>query len=125
MTEEQIREYLKARGYGEVVWQGGSERLIERWKEFVGKVEKEGYTRNWLIDDYWIFLDGRELIHDVGCDDRVMEADERLRSILTATDIKHRHQDRNSDYDFWNYGYPQNATGFFFEQIKYHILKQP
>jgi hypothetical protein len=77
MTEEQVQEYLKSRGWPKRVWQGGREALIQRWKDFVADIEKEGETRNWLIDDYWIFLTTRELIHDISSDDRVADADNR------------------------------------------------
>jgi hypothetical protein len=123
MTEKQIREYLKEKGCPDSVQEGGSERLIQNWNSFVSEVEK-GYCPSCLIDEYWNDLDTRELIHDVGLDGRVKEADERFRAILTATQIKHHHRERDSDYDFWNFGYPKNATGFFYEQVKCHILQQ-
>jgi hypothetical protein len=53
----------------------------------------------------------------------VSDADERFRAMLTATEIKHWYVDRHSDYDFWNYGYPKNATGYFLEAIKELILR--
>ena len=124
MTEQEIRDYMKNKGWSKMCWEKGSEYLFERWHSFVSWVGDEEDTRNWLIDDYWIFLHIRELIHDVGLDDAVKEDDEIFRSVLTATHIKHRHKERNSDYDFWNYGYPRNAKGFFYEQIKCHILSE-
>jgi 3-oxoacyl-[acyl-carrier protein] reductase len=30
--------------------------------------------------------------------------------------------DRKSNYDFWNYRYPQNASGVFLEEINRHVL---
>jgi len=123
MTEEQAKEYLKIRGCPEFVWRGGSEALIRRWKELVTTVET-GYCANCLIEEYWNDLDTRELIHDIGYDAEVRESDEKFAAMLTATNIKHWHTDRNSDYDFWNYGYPKNAAGFFFEDIKRHILRE-
>jgi|ERR1700682_2011642 len=123
MTEQQIKDYLKNRGCPEIVWQGGSARLTKDWQEFVAEVEK-GYCPDCLIDEYWNDLDTRELIHDIGYDDSVTEADGRFRAMLTATNIKHHHRGRNTDYDFWNYGYPKNATGFFLEEIKRHILQK-
>ncbi|SRR6266481_348044 len=122
MTEEQLKEHLKSKGWWNCGWQQGSELLIERWRDFVTTVEQEERTRNWLIDDYWISLEVRELIHEVGRDGAVKEEDDRFRAILTATDIKHHHHDRENRNDFWNYGYPKNATGFFYEQIRRHIL---
>ena len=125
MTEDQVKEYLRNRGWPNHVCKGGSKELIRRWANFVASVENADSTRNWLIDDYWILLETRELIHDIGGDDRVTERDKRFGALLTATNIKHRHRDRHSDYDFWNYGYPMNATGFFYQQIKTHILQVP
>ena len=43
--------------------------------------------------------------------------------MLTAGDIKHRLTDGDSDYNFWNCGYPSNATGFFYEDVKRYILR--
>jgi|SRR5882724_9460843 len=123
MTEEQVALYLKEKGWPKSVWHGGREHLIQRWKDFVSDVEQDGHTRDWLIDDYWIVLEIRELIHDIGSDEEVKEEDERFRAILTATNIKHYYRDRATDYDFWNYGYPKNAAGFFYEQIKCHVLQ--
>jgi hypothetical protein len=122
MTDDQVKEYLKSRGLPEWIWRGGSAPLIQRWKDFVAKIEKPEYTRNWLIDDYWAFLSRREWIHNIAYDDYVAEADERFRGMLMATNIKHWHKDRDTDYDFWNYGYPKNARGFFLEQLECHIL---
>ena len=121
MTEEQIKQYLKTKGFPDHAWQRGSEWLVQRWNDFVSEVE-HGYCPNCLIDEYWNDLETRELIHDLGLEDRSVEADARFRAMLTATDIKHHFKDRDSDYDFWNYGYPKNAAGFFYEQVKNHIL---
>lgn len=100
------------------------EFLVARWKKFVRDNETEGHTRNWLIDDYWQLLESREAIHKLGIDDLVSDEDRRFRVLLISTEIKHKYKERKSDYDFWNSGYPQNATGFFHEQIKIHILNQ-
>jgi hypothetical protein len=121
MTEEQTKEYLRNRGCRETVWQGGKDRLVSNWKKFVAEVEN-GYCPKCLIQEYWNDLDTRELIHDIGCDDEVKEWDERFANMLTARHIKHWYTDRNSDYDFWNYGCPKNATGFFYEDVKRYIL---
>jgi hypothetical protein len=123
MTDEQIKEYLKSRGCSKIVWEGGRERLLSRWAKFVRGVEK-GYCPNCLIQEYWNDLDTRDLIHDIGCDDDVRELDKRFAAMLTATHIKHWRTDRNSGYDFWNCGYPSNATGFFYEDVKRYILGQ-
>jgi hypothetical protein len=124
MTNEQVEIYLESKGYSQRICKGGRELLIERWETFVANISETGRTNNWLIDDYWIFLEMRDLIHDIGCDDRVKQTDDRFRAMLTAKEIRHRHGERHDDYDFWNYGYPSNSSGFFYEQIKFHILNQ-
>jgi hypothetical protein len=124
MTEEQAKEYLKNRGCPERVWRYGGAGLIRRWREFVAEIENGGYS-NCCIEDYWNDLDLRELIHDIGFEVAARESDERFAAILTATNIKHWHTDRNTSYDFWNYGYPKNASGYFLEDVQRHILRRP
>ena len=122
MTENEIKAYLRNRGWSKEVWESGSRYLFQRWHQFVSTVRDEAKTRNWLIDDYWIFLEIRDLIHEVGLDKEVQEEDKQFRALLTATDVRHQHKERNTTYDFWNCGYPKNASGFFYEQIKVHVL---
>ncbi len=81
-------------------------------------------TQRWSIDDYTIFLYIRDTIHDIGCDELVREDDEEFRGLLTAMEIRHPNKKNESDYDFWNCGYPKNAEGFFWEQIQLHILRK-
>jgi len=121
MGDQQIKEYLKDRGCPEHVWQGGRDRLIRRWKDFVVEVEK-GYCPNCSVEEYWNDLDTRELIHDIGSGGEVREDDQNFAAMLTATEIKHWHTDRDTTYGFWNYGYPKNATGYFLEDIKRTII---
>jgi hypothetical protein len=120
LTPEQIEQYLKTRGCPEDIWKGGRERLVQLWKDFVEEVER-GYSPNCMIEDYWNDLDARNLIHDIGCDSEVKDLDERFAAMLTATEIKHWYTERDTDYDFWNYGYPKNAAGYFLEDIKRHF----
>ena len=61
-------------------------------------------------------------LHDIGSDSEVRDVDKNFAAMLTATEIKHWHADRNTDYDFWNYGYPKNVTGYFLEDFKRHLL---
>jgi hypothetical protein len=122
MTDQQIKEYLKNRGCPEHVWRGGRESLVQRWKDFVAEVEK-GHCPHWVIEEYWNDLDTRELIHDIGSDGEVRDVDERFATMLTATEIKHWHADRDTDYDFWNCGYPKNAAGYFLEDMKRHFVR--
>ena len=117
LTEANAREYLKARGCPQLIYEGGGHGLIERWSDFVRKVEK-GDCAHYCMEDYWNDLDIRELIHAIGWDSDARQADERLASLLTATNVKHWNTDRKSDYDFWNYGYPKNATGFFLDEAQ-------
>ena len=124
MTEDQVKEYLKNIGCPRVVWEGGTERLLRRWADFVLSVEN-GYCPRCLVDEYWNDLTTRELIHDIGQDAKVKELDERFLAMLTATHIKHRYRERQTNYDFWNYGYPKNASGFFYEHIKCLIQQEP
>jgi hypothetical protein len=121
MTEEQIKKYLFDKGCPELVWRGGGQGLVKQWADFVSEVES-GYGSNCLIHEYWNDLGVRELIHDVGLDLEVHALDHRFVAALTATDIKHCHSGRQTDYDFWNYGYPKNASGYFLEDIKRYVL---
>ena len=121
MTDEQIKKYLKDRGCPEFVWSAGREGLIQRWQDFVAEVEK-GYCPKCMIEEYWNDLDTRELIHAIGRDVEVKDVDEKFAAMLTAREIKHWHKDRRTDYDFWNYGYPKNASGYFLEDVERHFL---
>lgn len=123
MTEDEITAYLKSRGCPDFVWQAGSHGLIQSWNNFVTEVEN-GYCPDCLIYEYWNDLDTRELLHEIGCDDQVRDADIRFAAMLTATHIKHHCNTRSTDYDFWNCGYPKNASGYFLEEIRRHILPQ-
>ena len=116
MAEASAKEYLKARGCPQFVWEGGGQGLIKSWGDFVTEVE-QGYCPDCSMDEYWNDLSIRELIHAIGWDADARQADERFASLLTATTVKHCHTDRKSDYDFWNYGYPKNATGFFLQEV--------
>lgn len=124
MTEDETKAYLKNRGCADFVWQSGSHGLIQRWNNFVVEVEK-GYCPDCSIAEYWNDLDTRELLHDVGCEAQVKDTDLRFAAMLTATHIKHHQKTRNTDYDFWNFGYPKNASGYFLEEIKHYILQEP
>lgn len=121
MKDNQVRRYLKERGCPEHVCSGGRDGLIQQWKDFVAEVE-QGYCRRCTTYEYWNDLDIRELIHDIGSDSEVKDVDEKFAAMLTAREIKHWRKDRNSDYDFWNYGYPMNASGYFLEDVERYIL---
>jgi hypothetical protein len=123
MTEDDIKAYLRDKGCADSVWQAGSHGLTQRWNNFVAEIEN-GYCHDCLIYEYWNDLDTRELIHEVGCEDQVKDADTRFAAMLTATHIKHYKKSRNTDYDFWNFGYPKNATGFFLEEIRRYLVPE-
>jgi hypothetical protein len=123
MTEEQIKRYLRNRGCPESVWQGGTKFLAQRWAKFVAEVEKE-YCPDCLIQEYWNDLDVRELIHGIGRDGEVKDANKRFATMLTSTNIKHWCTDRKTDYDLWNDGYPKNATGFFLREVEQYVLRK-
>lgn len=115
MTEEEIKTKLKNRGCPAFVWQNGSHGLISQWKTFVEEIEK-GYCPDCLLEEYWNDLDTRELIHYVDLDSQVKDLDEKFVSMLTRRDVR-IHKTNSKINDFWNFGYPKNASGYFFKQI--------
>ena len=62
------------------------------------------------------------MIHDIGMDSEVKDVDEHFAAMLTAREVKHWHLGRKTDHDFWNYGYPKNASVYFLEDLKRHFL---
>ena len=57
-SKDPIRDYLRARGCGQHVVEGGLPYLVESWERFAGEVEKgyDGSLHEWLND-----ADGREI----------------------------------------------------------------
>lgn len=116
MTEEQIQKTLKDRGCPEFVWKGGSQYLIDNWKKFIEEVER-GYCPDCLLDEYLNDLDTRTLIRLTGLDDKVKDLDERFKAMLIRTDLRISQEKTEIDNDFWNFGYPKNAKGYFLQEI--------
>jgi hypothetical protein len=86
--KDPVRDYLRERGCGEHVVEGGLEGLVESWEQTVRQVE-DGYSLT--LDDYLNDLDGRQLIAEaliVASDQqraainaRLTGADEKMRSL--------------------------------------------
>jgi hypothetical protein len=105
MTEAQVQDYLRENGYPEHLVREGRTGLLRRWREFVEQVER-GYSLG--IEDYRNDLDIRGIIALAKVDDTEVHAlDERLRELLTATDV--RVWESGPDDAFWDFGYPSNA----------------
>ncbi|MEO7651687.1 MAG: hypothetical protein ABIZ80_14570, partial [Bryobacteraceae bacterium] len=68
------------------------------------------------LEDYRNDLDLRSIISLAGLDAEVKEADERLRSLLTATE--NRVWESSHENPFWDYGYPRNANGELLKDLK-------
>lgn len=113
MTDQEVQQYLEDNGYPPHIVRGGKQGLLERWKKFVDEVE-QGYEFG--IDDYRNDLDVRGIIALVGLDAEVADADRRLQSILTNTDV--RIWESNESAPFWDFGYPRNAKGELLRDLK-------
>jgi hypothetical protein len=91
-VKDPARDYLRERGCGEHVVEGGLEGLVENWEKTVHQVE-EGYSLT--LDDYLNDLDGRQLIAEVlavagdqrraAIEARLDRADEKMRSLTEPT----------------------------------------
>jgi len=105
MTDAQVQDYLRENGYPEHVVRGGRAGLVRRWREFVDQVER-GYSLG--IEDYRNDLDVRGILALAKADNAEVHAlDERLRKLLTATDL--RVWESGPGDAFWDFGYPHNA----------------
>lgn len=115
MTDEEIRDFLQDSGCPEHVVRGGKAGLLSRWREFVREVEN-GYRFG--LEDYRNDLDLRGLIATLHLDEEpsVQEADQRLKALLT--DGERRIWESGPGDAFWDFGYPKNATGDLFADLK-------
>jgi len=92
--KDPVRDYLRERGCGEHIIEGGLEGLVENWEKTVRSVE-EGYSLT--LDDYLNDLDARQLIAEalvVAGDDqraafggRLSQADQRMRALTEPTEV--------------------------------------
>jgi hypothetical protein len=106
MTDDEIRDYLGDNGYPAHIVKGGREGLLQRWRQFVSEVER-GYEFG--LEDYRNDLDLRGVIRLIDAEPDAADADQRLQSMLTATD---RRVWESADGDpWWDFGYPRNARG--------------
>ena len=104
MTDLEIQDYLRDNGYPAHIVNDGRKGLPQRWREFVGQVES-GYPLG--LEEYRNDLDVRAIIQLAGVDDDGIRAlDERLKKILTATDVRVW---ESAPSAFWDFGYPRNA----------------
>jgi hypothetical protein len=92
--KDPVREFLRERGSGDHVVEGGLEGLVESWENTVRSVEK-GYSLT--LDDYLNDLDARQLIAEVlpvatadqraGIASRLDRADQTMRKLTTPTPV--------------------------------------
>ncbi|MGE0130223.1 MAG: hypothetical protein AB7U82_19225 [Blastocatellales bacterium] len=92
--KDPVREFLRERGCGEHVIEGGLAGLVENWEKTVQSVE-EGYSLT--LDDYLNDLDARQLIAEAllaASDDqraeivsRLSRADLRMRNLTEPTEV--------------------------------------
>jgi hypothetical protein len=114
MTEAQVRHYLSENGYPEHIVREGRAGLLRRWREFIEQVER-GYSLG--IEDYRNDLDVRGIIGLAKADDAdVYLLDERLRKLLTATNV--RVWESGPENAFWDFGYPRNAGPDLMEDLR-------
>ena len=113
MTDVELEAYLRDNGYPEHICRAGSQALVKRWDKFVKEVAG-GYKLG--LEDYRNDLDLRSIISLAGLDAEAKEADERFRSLLTATD--NRVWESSHENPFWDFGYPQNAKGELLKDLK-------
>lgn len=114
MTDPEIEQYLSDNGYPEHLVRGGRAGLIRKWREFVEQVE-HGYRLG--LEDYRNDLDLRAIIAMAAAeDDQIRALDDRLRSMLTHTDV--RVWESAAGDPFWDFGYPKNASGGLLEDLR-------
>src|SRR5580698_9599033 len=100
MNDAEIVTYLQENGYPEHLVREGRAGLVRRWREFVEQVER-GYSLG--IEDYRNDLDVRGIIALAKADHPEVQAlDERLRKLLTATEV--RVWESGPDDAFWDFG---------------------
>jgi hypothetical protein len=113
MTDAEVVEYLRENGYPAHVWRGGRAGLVGKWRKFVAEVER-GYRYH--LEDYRNDLDLRGVISLAGLDGDVRDDDARFEKLLTARDK--RVWESAGEDPFWDFGYPQNASGKLLEDLK-------
>lgn len=118
MTDAAIQDYLRENGYPEHIVRGGRAGLLERWREFVERVER-GYSLG--IEDYRNDLDVRGIIRLAEAEDAgVLSLDARLKDLLTDTHI--RVWESAPGDPFWDFGYPRNAGADLLDDLRQEKL---
>jgi hypothetical protein len=113
MSDEEMAAYLRENGYPEHIARAGRAGLIERWRKFVGEVER-GYKFG--LEDYRNDLDLRGIIAMLDMDEEVRELDMRLEALLIEREK--RIWESSGTNPFWDFGYPANAGKQLLEDIK-------
>jgi hypothetical protein len=114
MTHDRVKKFLAANGYPQHLVRGGEAGLVRRWREFVEQVET-GYKVG--LEDYRNDLDIRAILQAAGAETaEVLELDARLKKMLTAK--KTRVWKGGKGDEFWNFGYPKNASGDLLEGLQ-------
>ena len=119
MTDEELTDYLRDNGYPEHIVRGGRAGLIERWKRFVGEVER-GYRYG--LEDYRNDLDIRGIIALAGIAEDVSEDDLRFEAMLINRET--RIWESIAENPFWDFGYPKNARHALLEDLKAEDLAE-
>ena len=104
MNDAEMAAYLRENGYPEHIVRAGRAGLIERWRKFVGEVER-GYRFG--LEDYRNDLDLRGILAMLGLDAEVADLDRRFEALLTHRDT--RVWESSASAPFWDFGYPSNA----------------
>ena len=112
MTGEELIDYLRENGFPEAVVRAGAPGLIERWREFVERVER-GYKSG--LEDYRKELDIRGILAMLDLDEQVRDLDQRFEATLMARDK--RVWESSAADPFWDFGYPANAGHSFMEDL--------
>ncbi|MDZ4802786.1 MAG: hypothetical protein SGI92_31885 [Bryobacteraceae bacterium] len=108
MTDTEILDYLDSNGYPAHIVRGGRAGLIRRWSDFVEEVRR-GYEFG--LEDYRNDLDIRGILRlvEAESDPAVIEADQKLGELLTATTTRVWESFGNDPW--WDFGYPANCAG--------------
>ena len=85
---------------------------ITAWVNFVNQVVNGKYNGN--ENEYWNDLDTREAIEKMGYgnSEEVKKIDEDFKKTLVHKDVRVWGYDETRNDDWWNFGYPNTATGY-------------
>jgi hypothetical protein len=113
VTEQEVAIYLEDNGFPPHIVEAGSEGLVERWREFVGEVER-GYPYG--LTEYRHDLDLRGAIAQLQMEERVAEADGRFLELLEHREVRVWESGGNNPW--WDFGYPKNARGYLLRRLR-------